>query len=211
MFLADSEPVRINTDTLPVMETFYSVQGEGYHTGTAAFFIRLGGCDVGCAWCDVKESWNAENHSRRAIEDVVEEAVLSGTEVVVITGGEPAMYDLTELTNQLIERGLKTHLETSGAYPLSGTWHWICFSPKKFKKPLPEIYDRAHELKVVVFNNHDIQWAGEHATLVNKECQLFIQPEWSKRDQCIPLIANFVRVETRWRVSLQTHKYMNLP
>lgn len=211
MFFADSKPVQIATTTLPVMETFYSVQGEGFYSGTPAFFIRLGGCDVGCVWCDVKESWNANDHPQRKIADVVDEAAASGAEVVVITGGEPAIYNLDLLTTQLIDRGMKTHIETSGAYPLSGTWHWICFSPKKFKNPLPEIYQRASELKVVVFNKHDLTWAAEHADLVNPDCKLFLQPEWSKRDEVVPIIANFVRLDTRWRVSLQTHKYMNLP
>jgi organic radical activating enzyme len=211
MFFADSKPVQTATTTLPVMETFYSVQGEGFYSGTPAFFIRLGGCDVGCVWCDVKESWNANDHPKREIADVVDEAVASGAEVVVITGGEPAIYNLDMLTAQLIDRGMKTHIETSGAYPLSGTWHWICFSPKKFKSPLPEIYQRASELKVVVFNKHDLTWAAEHADLVNPDCKLFLQPEWSKRDEVVPIIANFVRLDTRWRVSLQTHKYMNLP
>jgi len=211
MFLADSKPVQIATDTLPVMETFYSVQGEGYHSGKPSFFIRLGGCTVGCSWCDVKESWNAEDHPLRKINDIVEEAAASGAEMVVITGGEPAIYNLTELTEELNRRGLKTHLETSGAYPITGSWHWICFSPKKFKNPLPEIYQLANELKVVVYNKHDIQWATEHAEKLNQNCYLFLQPEWSRREENIPMIANFVRVDTRWRVSLQTHKYMNLP
>ncbi|TVR39877.1 MAG: 7-carboxy-7-deazaguanine synthase QueE [Cryomorphaceae bacterium] len=197
--------------TLPVMETFYSVQGEGFHSGKPAFFIRLGGCDVGCTWCDVKESWDQSKHPEQYVKTLHEQAAHSGAPIAVITGGEPAMYDLNELTRGLAERGIQTHLETSGAYPLSGQWHWICFSPKKFKKPLPEMYQRANELKVVVYNKHDLQWALEHAQLVGPECKLFLQPEWSRKENVMPLIADFVRLNTEWRISLQTHKYMNLP
>lgn len=197
--------------TLPIMETFYSVQGEGFHSGTPAFFIRLGGCDVGCTWCDVKESWDQSKHPQRAVNALHEQTIKSGAPIAVITGGEPAMYDLNELTLGLAEGGIQTHLETSGAYPLSGQWHWICFSPKKFKKPLPEIYQQAHELKVVVYNKHDLQWALEHAQLVTPDCKLFLQPEWSRKETVMPLIADFVRIHTDCRISLQTHKYMNLP
>jgi 7-carboxy-7-deazaguanine synthase len=203
--------VQQDVQTLPVMETFYSVQGEGFHTGKAAFFIRLGGCDVGCVWCDVKESWNAEKHPKRKVHDLAEEAAKSGAEIVVVTGGEPAMYDLQLLTTELRARGLQTHIETSGAHPLTGNWHWICFSPKKFKQPLPEICQRADELKVVVYNKHDLQWAQDHAANVSNNCKLFLQPEWGKREQVTGMIADFVRENTRWRISLQTHKYLNLP
>lgn len=208
---ASYTPVIEAIETLPVMETFYSVQGEGYHTGKAAFFIRLAGCDVGCSWCDVKESWNAADHPQRKTADLAREAAESGAEIVVITGGEPAMHNLENLTSELLALGLQTHIETSGAHPLTGHWHWICFSPKKFKQPLPEIYQRAHELKVVVLNKHDLQWAEDHAQKVSEACQLFLQPEWSKRDKAAALIADFVRQNTRWRISLQTHKYLNLP
>lgn len=203
--------VKKDLQTLPVMETFYSIQGEGYHTGKAAYFIRLAGCDVGCVWCDVKESWDASKHPRRPLSTLVEEAAGSGAELVIITGGEPAMYDLGPLTAQLNAEGLQVHIETSGAHPLSGDWHWICFSPKKFKEPLPEIYQRADELKVVVYNKHDLEWAEQHAAHVNAHCRLFLQPEWSKRDRVAPLIADYIRQHPEWRVSLQTHKYLNLP
>lgn len=200
-----------DVQSLPVMETFYSVQGEGFHTGKAAFFIRLGGCDVGCPWCDVKESWNADHHPRKLIADLADEAKRSGAEIVIVTGGEPAMHNLDQLTDQLHAKGLQTHIETSGAHPLSGKWHWICFSPKKFKNPLPEIYRKANELKVVVVNKHDLLWAEEHAAKLNEECLLFLQPEWSKREKTGILIAEFVMKNPRWRISLQTHKYLNLP
>lgn len=197
--------------TLPVMETFYSVQGEGHHTGKAAFFIRLGGCDVGCSWCDVKESWNADQHPAVKISDLAAQAAESGAKIVVVTGGEPTLYNLKELTTELRALGLQTHLETSGTNPVTGEWHWICFSPKKFKPPVSDIYLRADELKVVVFNKHDLQWAVGHAEMINPNCELFLQPEWSKREEVTGMIADFVRENTRWRISLQTHKYMNLP
>lgn len=197
--------------TLPVMETFYSVQGEGYHTGKPAFFIRLAGCDVGCTWCDVKESWNASDHPVLKIKDLAKQAALSGAEIVVVTGGEPTLYDLKPLTDTLLSHGLKTHIETSGTNPLTGDWHWICFSPKKFKKPVPQIYQQAHELKVVVFNKHDLQWALDHAAQINESCKLFVQPEWSKKEIITPLIVEFVQQNTHWSLSLQTHKYLNLP
>lgn len=200
-----------DVQSLPVMETFYSVQGEGFHTGKAAFFIRLGGCDVGCSWCDVKESWNADQHPRKLISDLADEAKRSGAEIVIVTGGEPAMHNLDQLTDQLHAKGLQTHIETSGAHPLSGKWHWICFSPKKFKNPLPEIYRKANELKVVVVNKHDLLWAEERAAKLNEDCLLFLQPEWSKREKTGILIAEFVMKNPRWRISLQTHKYLNLP
>ncbi len=197
--------------TLPVMETFYSVQGEGYHTGKPAFFIRLAGCDVGCTWCDVKESWNASDHPVLKIKDLAKQAALSGAEIVVVTGGEPTLYDLKPLTDALLSHGLKAHIETSGTNPLTGDWHWICFSPKKFKKPVPQIYQQAHELKVVVFNKHDLQWALDHAAQINESCKLFVQPEWSKKEIITPLIVEFVQQNTHWSLSLQTHKYLNLP
>lgn len=193
------------------METFLTIQGEGYHTGTAAYFIRLAGCDVGCTWCDVKESWNADDHPRKPIKDLVQEATDSGAEVVVITGGEPAMYNLEPLTSALRSKGLKTHIETSGAHPITGDWHWICFSPKKFKQPLEGVYQQADELKVVVFNKHDFEWAAQHAELVSVKCQLFLQPEWSKREKTMDWIVDFVKSNPKWRVSLQTHKYLNIP
>lgn len=203
-----------NTKTglqLPVMEQFYTIQGEGAYTGSAAYFIRLAGCDVGCVWCDVKESWNAEGFPVLETADLAKAAKESGTEIVVVTGGEPAMYDLTSLTNELQSRGLRTHIETSGAHPIRGNWHWVCFSPKKFKKPLAEAYDKADELKVVIFNKHDFKWAETHAELVRKDCLLYLQPEWSKAEEMMPLITAYVKANPRWKISLQTHKYLGIP
>lgn len=193
------------------MESFYTIQGEGHHQGKAAWFIRLGGCDVGCVWCDVKESWPAEDHPQIEVAKLVDEASEVPTETVVITGGEPLMYDLTALTTGLKGIGKRTHLETSGAYPLTGEWDWICVSPKKFKPPLPEILSRANELKVVVFNKSDFDWAERHAPLVPPTCKLYLQPEWSKEKQMLPLIIENVKSNPQWEISLQVHKYMNIP
>ena len=196
---------------LPVMESFYSLQGEGFHTGRSAYFIRLGGCDVGCHWCDVKESWDVSAHPQVDTQILIQNAEAVDPAMVVVTGGEPLMHDLTDLTDSLQENGLKTHLETSGTHPLSGKWDWICFSPKKFKPPLPEIYHKAHELKIVVYNSSDLAWAEAHASRINKNCKLFLQPEWSKVDQMLPLIQEYIKNNSQWRISLQTHKYLNLP
>lgn len=193
------------------MEDFYTIQGEGYFQGHAAYFIRLGGCDVGCVWCDVKESWDAEAHPKVSVNEMVRRAQASGTEIVVITGGEPAMYDLTLLTGGLKKVGLRTNIETSGAYPLTGTWDWVCFSPKKFKAPDPSIYPLADELKVIVYNKSDFNWAEEFAKEVKPECELFLQPEWSKEKEMLPLIIEYVKANPHWKVSLQIHKYMNIP
>jgi 7-carboxy-7-deazaguanine synthase len=196
---------------LPVMESFYTLQGEGFHTGRPAWFIRTGGCDVGCHWCDVKESWNAEAHRPRSVNQLVRELSTHPVEIVVITGGEPLMYPLDTLTAAIRERGLKTHLETSGAYPLSGQWDWICFSPKKFKAPVPGFGAHAHELKVVIYNRHDFEWAEEHAATVGPNCRLYLQPEWSRAKQVTPAIIDYVKTHPRWAVSLQTHKYLDIP
>jgi organic radical activating enzyme len=195
---------------LPLMEEFYTIQGEGYHTGTAAYFIRIGGCDVGCHWCDVKESWNAELHPPTSTDLIVENAV-KYSETVVVTGGEPLMWDMTVLTQKLKEKNLKIHIETSGAYPLSGTWDWICLSPKKNKLPTPTVYVNANELKVIIHNKHDFQFAEEQAEKVNANAILFLQPEWSKKEEMTPLIVDYVMNNPKWRVSLQTHKYLNIP
>lgn len=200
-----------HSNTLPLMEDFYTIQGEGYYQGHAAYFIRLGGCDVGCVWCDVKESWDAEAHPKVPVSEMVSRAKASGTEIVVITGGEPAMYDLTLLTNELKKAGLKTNIETSGAYPLTGTWDWVCFSPKKFKAPDPSVYQFADELKVIVYNKSDFQWAEDFAKAVKPGCELFLQPEWSKEKEMLPLIIEYVKANPQWKVSLQIHKYMNIP
>jgi 7-carboxy-7-deazaguanine synthase len=195
---------------LPLMEEFYTIQGEGYHTGTAAYFIRIGGCDVGCHWCDVKESWNAELHPPTHIGQIVENAK-KYSETIVVTGGEPLMWDMTELTTNLKAQNLKVHIETSGAYKLSGTWDWICLSPKKNKLPTQNVYDNANELKVIIHNKHDFIFAEEQAQKVNANAILFLQPEWSKKEEMTPQIVDYVMANPKWRVSLQTHKYLNIP
>ena len=205
------QELRSSGERLPVMEAFGTVQGEGAYTGQAAWFIRLGGCDVGCTWCDVKESWDASVHPVRSVDDLVAEALQQPARIAVITGGEPAMHDLGPLTNALRQAGFRTHIETSGAHPLSGEWHWICFSPKKFRAPLPEIYDRADELKVIVYNRHDLDWAGEHAARVRPGCLLYLQPEWDRREVVMPLVTAHVMAHPEWRISLQTHKYLGIP
>ena len=202
----------INTSIeLPVMEYFYTIQGEGFYSGRAAFFIRLAGCDVGCVWCDVKESWDHEAHPNLTIDFIIEEVLKSKTDFVVITGGEPAMYDLTTLINRLKDNKIETAIETSGCYELIGNIDWYCFSPKKFKKPTEEAYTKANELKVVISHPSDFQWAEEHAAKVNLECKLYLQPEWSKQERFLPEIIEYVKFNPRWRISLQTHKFMNIP
>ena len=197
-------------EMLPLMEEFYTIQGEGFHTGKAAYFIRIGGCDVGCHWCDVKESWNANLHPPTNTDTIVENAKKYAN-TVVVTGGEPLMWSLDYITKKLQSLNLKTHIETSGAYPLSGKWNWICLSPKKTKLPLEGIYKEAHELKVIISNNHDFKFAAEQAAKVNANCELYLQPEWSKREKMTPLIVEFVMKNPQWKISLQTHKYLNIP
>jgi len=196
---------------LPVMERFYTIQGEGHYAGRAAFFIRLAGCDVGCVWCDVKESWDAHLHPIVTLENLIAEIKQTPTEFVVITGGEPAMYDLTELVAKLHENQLDVAIETSGCYPLKGVVDWYCFSPKKFKNPCDEAYQKASELKVIIYNKADFVWAESHASRVNAECKLYLQPEWSKQEQLLPLIVEYVKNNPAWKISLQTHKFMNIP
>ena len=197
--------------TLPVMEHFYTLQGEGFHQGRAAYFIRLGGCDVGCVWCDVKESWDADRYPKFDVRSLRLHVEKTPAEIVVITGGEPLMHDLNELTKDFQDNGFKTHLETSGAYPLSGQWDWICLSPKKFKAPLSGILSEAHELKVVIFNKSDFDWAEKHAAQVSPLCNLFLQPEWDKAAQMTPLIIDYIKANPKWELSLQIHKYINVP
>lgn len=197
--------------TLPVMEHFYTLQGEGMHQGKAAYFIRLAGCDVGCVWCDVKESWDRSKHPDIPIDFLVSEIQQTPASLVVITGGEPLMHDLTLLTEKLKEAGFQTHLETSGAHPITGTWDWICLSPKKFKAPLPAILPLADELKVVIFHRSDFQWAETYAAEVRPDCQLFFQPEWDRSTEILPLIVEYVKAHPKWRATLQTHKYLNIP
>lgn len=207
--------VHINTavteQKLPVMEHFYTIQGEGFYQGHAAYFIRLGGCDVGCVWCDVKESWDADAHPKYSIDEMVSWVVDAKAPLAVITGGEPLLHQLDTLTAALKNKGIKTNIETSGSSPLSGNWDWICVSPKKFKAPLNEVVAKANELKVVVFNKSDFEWAEKHATLVNNQCKLYLQPEWDKSAQVLPLIIEYVKQNPKWKISLQVHKYMNIP
>ncbi|HTB08112.1 MAG TPA: 7-carboxy-7-deazaguanine synthase QueE [Bacteroidia bacterium] len=204
------KPKKTEGETLPVMELFYSVQGEGAHTGKAAFFIRLAGCDVGCHWCDVKDSWDADKHPVMSVKDIVEEVGLSGANRVIVTGGEPAMYDLTHLTTSLKKLGLAVHLETSGSSEVRGAFDWICLSPKKRKEPWEEVFSKADELKVVIYNKDDFNWAEKNAALVSKKCKLYLQPEWSKADKVMPLIVEYTKKHPRWQVSLQTHKYLGI-
>jgi 7-carboxy-7-deazaguanine synthase len=196
---------------LPLMEDFYTIQGEGFYQGHAAYFIRLGGCDVGCTWCDVKESWDASLHPMVSVSEMTARAQATRCKIAVITGGEPAMYDLSMLTSSFRQAGIRTHIETSGAYPLTGEWDWVCLSPKKFKAPDPSVFPFAHELKIIVFNKSDFAWAEEFAKKVSSSCQLFLQPEWSKEKEMLPLIIDYVKANPQWQVSLQVHKYMNIP
>lgn len=193
------------------MEHFYTLQGEGAYSGQAAYFIRLGGCDVGCVWCDVKESWDATLHPHMTVEEMVTTASAHPGRIVVITGGEPAMHDLTYLCDALHEAGFRVHIETSGSSPMRGTFDWITLSPKKFKAPLKECLAIAHELKVVVYHKSDYKWGEQHAADVPKECKLYLQPEWSKRDEMTPGIIAYIQQHPEWQLSLQTHKYLNIP
>ena len=197
-------------EMLPLMEEFYTIQGEGFYTGKAAYFIRIGGCDVGCHWCDVKESWNAKLHPPTSTDVIVKNATQNAN-TVVVTGGEPLMWSLDYLTKMLQKNNLKTHIETSGAYPLSGFWNWICLSPKKTKLPLEPIYGEAHELKMIIYNKNDFKFAEEQSSKVNNNCELFLQPEWSNREKMTPLIVEYVMKNPKWKISLQTHKYLNIP
>jgi organic radical activating enzyme len=203
----ESNPIAV----LQLMEHFYTLQGEGRFTGHASYFIRLGGCDVGCVWCDVKESWDASKHPLVPIAEIVATVVASGTKIAVITGGEPMMHNLDLLTAMLKAKGIRTHVETSGAHPLSGSWDWICLSPKKFKAPLEEMIAAAHELKTVIYNKTDFAWAEQHAAKVSKDCLLYLQPEWSKAAEMNPLIIDYVKANPQWILSLQTHKFLNIP
>jgi 7-carboxy-7-deazaguanine synthase len=202
----------IKTDIgLPVMESFYTLQGEGFHQGKAAFFIRLAGCDVGCVWCDVKDSWDADKHPRRSIGELVADAAAYPGKIAVITGGEPLMHDCTGLTEALHQAGFATHIETSGAWPISGEWDWICLSPKKFKAPLPEIPPLANELKIIICNRSDFDWAEQWAALAGPDCRLYLQPEWSRSQTATPLIIDYIKAHPKWEFSLQLHKYIHVP
>ena len=193
------------------MEHFYTLQGEGFHQGKAAYFIRLGGCDVGCVWCDVKDSWDAGKFPLVTISELLHVVKQTPTQIVVITGGEPLMHDLEELTTVFSEAGLKMHIETSGAYPLTGLWDWICLSPKKFKAPLEAILPLANELKVIIFNKSDFEWAEKYAATISPHCKLYLQPEWEKAALVTPLIIEYIKANPQWELSLQIHKYVNVP
>ena len=197
-------------ELLPLMEEFYTLQGEGFYTGKAAYFIRIGGCDVGCHWCDVKESWNAKLHPLTETNSIIENAK-KFSKTVVITGGEPLIWNMDYLTKELQKNHIKTHIETSGSYPLSGVWNWICLSPKKTKLPLENIYLKANELKIIISNKHDFKFAEEQAAKVANNCELFLQPEWSKRKEYNDKIIEYVMDNPKWKISLQTHKFLKIP
>lgn len=208
-----SHSPKLNNDglSLPVMEHFYTIQGEGMYQGNAAYFIRLGGCDVGCHWCDVKESWDAEKHPIFPITEISEMPLPYPGKIAVITGGEPLMHPLGPLTELLQTNGIRTHIETSGAGTFSGSWDWVCLSPKKFKEPSSEIYPHADELKIIIFNKSDFEFAEQHAAKVSSKCKLFLQPEWSREKEMVPLIIDYVKNNPKWEISLQIHKYLNIP
>ena len=197
--------------TLPVMEAFYTIQGEGFHQGRAAYFIRLGGCDVGCFWCDVKESWDASLHPQLSLEEIIDGATQYPGRLAVVTGGEPLLHNLDELTHQLHNAGFETNIETSGSSLLSGDWDWICLSPKKFKVPVPGNLPLTNELKVVIYNKHDFEWAETYAAQVSPSCKLYLQPEWEKAPVVTPLIIDYIKANPQWELSLQVHKYINVP
>ena len=197
--------------SLPIMEHFFTIQGEGYHSGRAAYFIRTAGCDVGCVWCDVKESWTSTSDQFMSIEAILEEVLAAHAEFVVITGGEPTMHSLLELVDRLHAQQLEVAIETAGVHSLDAPIDWYCFSPKKFKKPIEEAYEKANELKIVINHLSDFEWAEEHAKNVNPNCHLFLQPEWDKQEKILPLIIDYVKGNQKWKISLQTHKYMNIP
>ncbi len=208
----DTSLTNLATDLkLPIMEHFYTIQGDGFNSGMPCYFIRLGGCDVGCFWCDVKESWDADAHPRYSVTEIVKWVKDAKAPYAVITGGEPLMHDCSELTTALQEAGIKTFIETSGAHPISGKWDWICFSPKKFKQALPEFYAQADELKIIIYNKSDFKWAEGFAEQMNSNCRLYLQPEWGKADEMLPLIIEYIKENPKWTLSLQTHKYLNIP
>jgi organic radical activating enzyme len=209
MDVASQQQVNEGT-ALPLMEAFYTLQGEGYYKGSAAYFIRIGGCDVGCHWCDVKESWDAAKHPPTQIQEIVEEAY-QYSKTIVITGGEPLMWNMEPLTQALKLKNMQIHIETSGAYPITGHWDWFCLSPKKNMLPTAEAYHIANELKVIVYNKNDLLFAEEQAQYVNDHCILYLQPEWSKREKVMPILVDYVLQNPKWKVSLQTHKYLNIP
>ena len=201
--------MEINASNLPIMETFYSIQGEGFHSGKPAYFIRLGGCDVGCHWCDVKESWDYQSHPLKSIDEIIYK-VNKYSKLVVITGGEPLMWNMKPITSELKKLSIQTHIETSGAYPVTGIWDWFCLSPKKNKLPTKEAYKKADELKIIVHNKNDLIFAENQSKKVNKSCKLFLQPEWGNKQKMIPIIVDHVMKNPKWKISLQTHKYIGV-
>jgi organic radical activating enzyme len=201
-----------NADVLyPVMEHFYTIQGEGFYTGHAAYFVRLGGCNVGCVWCDVKESWDIDAHPKISVQEILDNVLKSGAKICVITGGEPAMHDLNPLIEKLKSSNIRSHIETSGAYPILGKPDWICLSPKKFKFPILETLYIANEFKPVIFHHTDIEWAESYTKDLNQNCKLYLQTEWSKSELNLPIIIDYVKLNSKWQISLQTHKYLNIP
>jgi organic radical activating enzyme len=198
-------------EQLPVMEHFYTIQGEGFHQGKAAYFVRLAGCDVGCPWCDVKESWDKDAHPVLSVQTIVDFVVGSGAKICVITGGEPLMHNLDGLTELLLQNNIGTHIETSGAHPMSGKWNWVCLSPKRYKLPLDECLKAAHELKVVISHRNDFRFAEQYTAQVNNTCKLYMQPEWDKREEVTPIMIDYVKQHQEWILSLQIHKYIHVP
>jgi len=196
---------------LPLMEDFYTLQGEGFQTGKASYFLRIGGCDVGCSWCDVKESWNASLWPLTESDEIVRRVMDCPAKSVVITGGEPLMYNLDYLCTELKKHGFRIFLETSGSHPLTGKWDWICLSPKKFSPPLPEVYTKADEYKVIIQSEGDFEWAEKNTGRLRSDCMLFLQPEWSVRDIIMEPVIEYVKANPKWRISLQSHKYMRIP
>ncbi len=196
---------------IPLMEEFYSIQGEGFYSGKAAYFIRVAGCDIKCKWCDTKKSWNPKNYPLKSVDDIIGNIIVCNAKTVVVTGGEPLLYNLDYLCFELKKRNIKTFLETSGVHKITGKWDWICLSPKKNKKPLKNIFQKADELKIIIFDKTDLDWAEKNAELVNKNCKLFLQAEWSKRKQIIPVIIDYILKNPKWRISLQSHKYIGIP
>lgn len=211
MDLIKDIPVDVKGETLPLMESFYTLQGEGFHQGKAAYFIRLAGCDVGCTWCDVKESWPATQQQSRSISELVLLAGVHPKGIVVITGGEPTLYPLQPLTETLRKEGFRTHIETSGAHALTGVWDWVCLSPKKFSPPLPEVLGRADELKVIIYHPSDFEWAENYAGKVSPGCKLYLQPEWSRAARMMESIVDYIKAHPKWELSLQIHKYIQVP
>lgn len=209
--MADNQNIFEGGRKLPLVEEFYTIQGEGYHTGKAAYFIRIGGCDVGCSWCDTKFSWNSHLHPVVPVEQILEHVEKHPASAVVVTGGEPLLVNMDYLTRLLKKKGIITFLETSGAYPLSGQWDWICLSPKKNAPPLDELFENAHELKVIIASPEDLDWAISNGSKVQNRCKLFLQPEWSQRETILPVIIEFVKKNPHWMISLQSHKYMRIP